>query len=174
VKSAWALAALLLLLPVLGASTAGRNGTMGSLSFSQESSLPPWVLSTIQGSRARVAPCACINPYYQRGDFDGDGSQEYAVMVRDSSSSRIGIAFVRRRDLSIRIVGAGRVLGKGGDDFAWMDAWRVFDRGPVARGVGEGTPPILRGDALLVEKTESASALIWWDGKTYRWYQQGD
>jgi hypothetical protein len=33
---------------------------------------------------------------------------------------------------------------------------------------------VLRGDGLLVEKTESASAILWWDGARYRWYQQGD
>jgi hypothetical protein len=28
--------------------------------------------------------------------------------------------------------------------------------------------------AILAEKQESASGLIFWDGKQYRWYQQGD
>jgi hypothetical protein len=30
------------------------------------------------------------------------------------------------------------------------------------------------GDAILVSKTEAASALIYWDGKRYGWYQQAD
>jgi hypothetical protein len=44
----------------------------------------------------------------------------------------------------------------------------------VGRGADQKKPPVLRGDALYVEKTESASAIIYWDGSTYRWYQQGD
>jgi hypothetical protein len=32
----------------------------------------------------------------------------------------------------------------------------------------------LRGDALLVGKSEAASALIYWNGKRYVWLQQGD
>jgi hypothetical protein len=32
----------------------------------------------------------------------------------------------------------------------------------------------LRGDALLVAKREAASALVYWDGKSFRWYQLGD
>jgi len=30
------------------------------------------------------------------------------------------------------------------------------------------------GDALLVSKSETASALIYWNGKRYTWLQQGD
>jgi hypothetical protein len=55
-----------------------------------------------------------------------------------------------------------------------MDVWQVYPRGPVEEGVEAGPPPKLRGEALLVEKSESASALIYWNGKRYVWYQQGD
>jgi hypothetical protein len=34
--------------------------------------------------------------------------------------------------------------------------------------------PLLSGGALLVEKSEAASALIYWNGKRYVWSQQGD
>jgi hypothetical protein len=27
---------------------------------------------------------------------------------------------------------------------------------------------------LLIFKTETASAILWWTGTGYRWYQQGD
>jgi hypothetical protein len=131
------------------------------------------VLLALRASK-EVRPCSCLNPFYQRGDFDGDGRADYAVLVQQPSSGKRGIALVHRRNQSVHVVGAGNAMGNGGDDFSWMGAWRVFDRGPVERGVGEGAPPRLRGDALLVEKTESASAIIWWDGGRYRWYQQGD
>jgi len=32
----------------------------------------------------------------------------------------------------------------------------------------------LKGSALYVEKSEAASAIIYWTGKEYKWYQQGD
>jgi hypothetical protein len=44
----------------------------------------------------------------------------------------------------------------------------------VQRGADETAPPTLKGDALMVIKTESASALIYWNGRGYSWYQQGD
>lgn len=145
-----------------------------ALSFAEEASLPRWVRDALRASAQHALPCSCLNPFYQRGDFDGDGRPDYAVLVRHPSSGKRGIAFVHGRDRSVHVVGAGKAAAAGGDDFRWMDAWRVFDRGPVERGVAEGGPPTLRVDALHVEKTESASAIIWWDGKRYRWYQQGD
>jgi hypothetical protein len=30
------------------------------------------------------------------------------------------------------------------------------------------------GEAIMAEKSESASGLIYWDGKRWRWYQLGD
>jgi hypothetical protein len=44
----------------------------------------------------------------------------------------------------------------------------------VQRGADGKPPPKLRGDALMVMKTEAASGLVYWDGKRYGWYQQGD
>ena len=34
--------------------------------------------------------------------------------------------------------------------------------------------PLMKGDALHVEKSESASALIYWNGRRYLWRQLGD
>jgi len=49
-----------------------------------------------------------------------------------------------------------------------MDSWSISKKGKV-----NGTP-ILIGDALLVENMDSASAIVFWNGKEYQWYQQGD
>jgi hypothetical protein len=38
----------------------------------------------------------------------------------------------------------------------------------------ETNAPKLHGDALFVSKNETASALIYWNGKRYVWLQQGD
>ena len=54
--------------------------------------------------------------------------------------------------------------------------WTVVDPGEGAgwQGADERPPPELRGDALLVEKLESASALVYWTPDGLGWYQQGD
>lgn len=112
-----------------------------------------------------------INPFYLRADFDGDGRADYAVLITNSKAAR-GIAVCRAGSRTAVIVGAGVVLKKMSDfDFG---AWMVFPKGPVEKGVGEGAPPRLLGDAISIIWPESASALLYWDGQRFRWYQQGD
>ena len=60
------------------------------------------------------------------------------------------------------ILGAGIGIGNGGDDFEWMDSWQVYSKTRAAHASGETSVPHLRGDTLLVEKSEAASALIYW------------
>jgi hypothetical protein len=112
-----------------------------------------------------------INPFYLRGDFDGDGKPDYAVLIVNRKGER-GIAVCRAAAHAPEIIGAGTALNKMADfDF---DAWMIFEKGPVQRGVGEGPPPRLQGDGVSVLWSESASALLYWDGARFRWYQQGD
>ena len=60
-------AGLLLLALLVPAGGVGDNG----LSFAQRSSLPEWVSAAAEAGEIgrRSAPCACLNPFYQRGDF---------------------------------------------------------------------------------------------------------
>jgi hypothetical protein len=115
-----------------------------------------------------------INPSYLEGDFNGDGKMDVAVLVKERSTGKVGIAIVPGTTGKVTIVGAGIGIGNGGDDFEWMDSWQVFSKARAAHAAGEVSVAHLRGDALLVEKSETASALIYWNGKRYVWSQQGD
>lgn len=145
------------LLLVLLLACSGLHASDSGLTFAQESSIPPAVTQAFRHSRAaeKYVFAAHHNPFYLQGDFNGDGRLDCAILV-------------------IRVLGAGHHLGNGGDDFSWMDAWYAYSKGEVYRGAGGSTPPILKGDALMVIKTEAASAVIYWTGTEYRWYQQGD
>ncbi len=114
-----------------------------------------------------------MNPSYLRGDFNGDSKIDVAVLVKERSRGKIGIAIISGATNKVTILGAGTAIGNGGDDFEWMDTWRVYSKGRAAEEV-KGSVPHLRGDALLVGKSEAASALIYWNGKRYVWFQQGD
>lgn len=160
----------LILLPVLG------NGAgIEDLSPELAGSLPVDLLERLPESALQnVVLSAHLNPYYLQGDFDGDGRRDTAVLVRHKVSRKIGIAIFQSSQVRPIVVGAGTTIGSGGDDLSWMDAWQVKLKGPVEMGADETAPPTLKGDALLVIKTEASSALVYWNGSRFAWYQQGD
>jgi hypothetical protein len=115
-----------------------------------------------------------INPFYLRGDFNGDNIHDYAVLIMNRVGSEIGIAIIHGGSKKMYILGAGEKFGNGGRDFQWMNAWHIYPKGKVYQGASEDAPPVLKGEALIVSCLESASGLIYWTGKEYKWYQQGD
>ena len=118
-----------------------------------------------------------INPFYLRGDFDGDGKPDYAILVVSNKDHSRGIAIWLSSQAKIFALGAGNPFKfSHGEsvDFEFMDTWQVYGKKPVERGVQAGPPPRLIGEALVVGKKESASGLIYWNGKQFAWYQQGD
>jgi len=88
-----------------------------------------------------------------------------SVAARKSSSSdpwRVLNPCVRRWP------SASTPVGNGGDDWSWLWVWRVEE----PEGHDE---PARRGrQLLLVEKPESASGYLWWDGSGYQWTQGAD
>jgi hypothetical protein len=112
-----------------------------------------------------------VKPFYLGGDFDADGKVDVAALVKQRSSGKLGIAIIHGAPGKVTILGAGNAIGNGGDDFDWMDSWKVYSKGTA---IGGKSVPKLHGDALFVSKNEAASALIYWNGKRYVWLQQGD
>ena len=151
---------LLFFLAVARATLAGQGSTYAT------SNLPRWAGAALQSQHfgERYELYLGVNPFYQRGDFDGDGEPDLAILVREKTTRKVGIAILHRRTGDLHIVGAGIPLGNGGDDFAWLGVWRV-----------EPAPnSALRREALYVEKPESAGGLIYWNGSRYVWVQMGD
>ena len=136
--------------------------------------LPAWAeaawqsLATQQGLARRTR----LDPSMQKADFDGDGRADIAVLVVHVASRKEGIAFLFRARPA-RVIGAGRPFGNGGDDFTWIDTWRVEPR-EQARSVRGGRTLHIDGAGLVVEKESSASALIYLDSGRPRWRQYGD
>ena len=116
-----------------------------------------------------------LNPFYLRGDFNGDKKTDYALAVIESKTDKKGILIYHPATKKYFLAGAGKSIPNGhGDDYPWMDAWEVSDEKIVEQGVTDLKPPKLIGEAILVQKLESSSGLIYWDGKEYSWYHQGD
>ena len=151
---------------LLASSAQSREPTWQELQ-----NLPSWAASIVGEQRfaSAYALSTRINPYFLQGDFNGDGRLDVAVLVERKATAQQGIAILHAGSTNPIVVGAGREIGNGGADFSWLDAWSI-----EARDTRGKNAPTLRGDALLVQKLESASGLIYWDGTAYRWRQQGD
>ena len=115
-----------------------------------------------------------LTPSSLTGDFDGDGKPDIAVLVKQKSSKKIGIAVCHSSTGKVFFIGAGTEMGNGGDNFDWMDIWRVTSKATAAKKLGRAAAATLKGDAIHVEKSESASGLIYWNGRKYIWRQGGD
>jgi hypothetical protein len=105
-----------------------------------------------------------MNPFYLRGDFDGDGKLDYAVLFKDRKSEKQGYAFcfaVANR--KPQIVGAGHavVLGSGKpvDDIPDFDVW----------GIAVPWSKRPKRDALYVGLSESHGSWFCWNGKRMIW-----
>ena len=104
----------------------------------------------------------------------GDGKPDVAVLVLERATGSIGISVIFGSGIATSIIGAGQSIGNGGDDFRWMDLWRL-DTVPRAINRWNAPLPKYQGEVLYVEKSESASAFIGWtDDDQWEWYQQGD
>ena len=114
-----------------------------------------------------------LNPYLQRGDFDGDGKADLALFVQSTASGKYGIAIVYAGDRSTTVLFAGKVLGNGGDSLDWVDIWIVQSKGSLQDG-RNGTRYRLGLDTLLLVKESSASALLPFENGRFKWRQQGD
>jgi len=124
-----------------------------------------------------------LNPFYLRGDFDGDGRTDYAILVAERGTNKTGIAICRSGSSSIEVLGPGTSLRVGTrkdgydlKDFDWMDAWEVASKQPLESHseLNKFEAPPMVGEALHVIKSESADAFVYWSGKRWIWYQLGD
>lgn len=88
-----------------------------------------------------------INPFYLKGDFDGNGKQDIAIWIKDTLTNKVGILFCMESQASPILVGAGEEVD-GVDDFWWAGAWRTESSGTAPR------------DTLILKKIEGHSVKL--------------
>jgi hypothetical protein len=137
--------------------------------------LPEAVASRISALGGNYEISDRINPYYLRGDFDGDGRADYAVLVTERGTGKRGMVVLLSSQPKPRVLGAGTPVPYGSEkwDDLNFDSWRVYGRGRIDAGTGFEAPPG-KVDLILVQKTESASGFFRWSGTQFTWVQQGD
>jgi hypothetical protein len=116
------------------------------------------------------------NPYYLRGDFDGDGKVDYAVEVRGSRTKRNGVLICAGNGRAF-VLGADQPLSPPfsdmpSDNFVAPN-WAAFSKAE-ARELGKfysNVPvplPRLHGESIAMI-WEDGISLIYWDGRRFRW-----
>ena len=55
-----------------------------------------------------------VNPFHLHGDFNGDGKADTAVLVKQRSTGKVGIAIINGATDEVTILGAGTAIGNGG------------------------------------------------------------
>lgn len=110
-----------------------------------------------------------LNPFYLSGDFDGDGKRDYVLEVKLEKWKGFLVVFGNGKQ--------ARLERDSQLEFPPTDHWYVHPRNvPVMESpVEEGNKvPTLQGDAILFIKHERSSSLVYWDGKRFVSYWQGD
>lgn len=123
-----------------------------------------------RGLDARYSLASHLKPPFFEADFTGDGKPDIAILIKERATGKIGVAICNSGSNAVFILGAGKDFGNGGDNFDWMDSWSLQPKAKLPAKIAN----MGKCDTLLVEKKESASALICWNGKRYVWRQQGD
>jgi hypothetical protein len=160
---------------VVGAQTWGAEPM--DVGYELASNLPPWFSDYLRSAREldSYALEGRVNPFYFQADFNGDGTPDIVIFLREKVSGKRGLLVVHGATNAAYILAAGADFDGRGDDFSRFDAWRVYPRGPIPRSVhARSDAPTLQGDALYMQVLESSSGIIYWAGEEYAWYQQGD
>ena len=122
-----------------------------------------------------------MNPFYLEADFNGDNKLDIAITIIEKNSNKKGFIIIHQSTNDYFVIGAGKYFGNGGDDFKWMDIWKLHrdkkahELTYLENGDVDDSKVIqLKGVGIKVAKSESASGIIYWDGDIYKWAQTGD
>ena len=118
-----------------------------------------------------------FNPFYLRGDFDGDNKTDYAVWMHRSVGAITGVVVCAGNN-SIHLLGSGIAKGENFSDMEKDDflplRWEVTTKQEIDElatwkcNIPDPFPKIENESIKLVWR-EGESAIIYWDGKQYKW-----
>lgn len=173
VTSAWRggfLAAVLLLGPL--ASRAQEP----PFDWRQRANVPVWAerLFREQKFRTRYVISYHLNPFYLRGDFNGDGPNDVALLFRALDTRRVGIAIFHAGLNQVFVVGGDEDNLPDGVDLRRIDAWTVYTDREIPQGATDEPPPRVHGESIHAQRSGLPSGLIYWNGSGYRWYPMAE
>lgn len=113
---------------------------------------------------------------FLRPDLDRDNIPDLVVPVTRRADKAPGLAICLIGDETLLLAGYSGFIGRHlhPDYFQSVDWWALH-QGPIRPGAGEASPPRLYGDAILLGKGDSSSALLFLDADgALSSYWQGD
>jgi hypothetical protein len=111
------------------------------------------------------------NPYYLRGDFDGDEKPDFAVMVTSGNNKTSGLIICQGDGRSV-VLGAGSRPGFSTmpeDNFLSSD-WEVVTLAEFRELLYDKKVAALAKGEVICLTWEDGNAYIYWDGERYRWF----
>lgn len=87
---------------------------------------PGWAVSAVSKKTApSVKPALTEELGFQSEDFNGDGKEDVAMVVKEAKTGKLGLAMVHGGTNEVILLGAGTAFGALGDDFKWLDRWAI-------------------------------------------------
>jgi len=126
-----------------------------------------------------------LKPSFLQADFNGDPTEDIAVLVLEKATKRKGVLLIHGKTREHFVFGAGTQFYNGGIDFRWVDRWKLYmKKTAFETQFDEESGDIIGGKeiklarpGILIEDYEDGSALaggiICWNGKKYIWIHQG-
>ncbi|MBA2434638.1 MAG: hypothetical protein H0V54_06055 [Chthoniobacterales bacterium] len=113
-----------------------------------------------------------VNPFYLTGDFDGDGQMDYILRLQSKADKQ------KEEDAVFFAEGEPRLLSKDIKETYPGPAWYVVSKKEkISLGANDeegAKPPEPKGDSIMMVRPESSSALVFWNGKSFELFWQGD
>ncbi|RMG03215.1 MAG: hypothetical protein D6735_09020 [Acidobacteria bacterium] len=109
------------------------------------------------------------NPYFVRGDFDGDNSIDYAVIVESRKNKREGLLICfRNKETKAVLLGLDP---QNPPPFWLLMNWDVETLEEVRQTLDSNGKPVgiePKGESIVM-KGEDWIGIIYWDGKKFLW-----
>ena len=143
--------------------------------------MPDWMLFNKINLDKDLIVDNSVNPFYLEADLNGDRNLDIALIVKEKSTNKKGILIIHGNSYNKYLLGAGVKFGNGGDDFEWLEVWKLCRDSVVYKTIFsenfdiEGSEPVkIQNIAISVAPSEGSSNIIVWNGTEYEWIHTGD
>jgi hypothetical protein len=117
------------------------------------------------------------------GDFNGDSKADFASLVKNKNSQKIGVLIIHNsKNQENFVFGAGKKVDLM-TDLNWIEIFKILPKGEIVSPpiVDQETGDIIRqdesqnfkliGNGIYMGVKEShGGGIIFWNGKNYKWY----